>query len=73
MTAATKNIGECPDCGSEVRFKKMPYMGQMITCRSCNTLLEVVNRFPLELDWAEDEWDEAFDEYDSKQSSRQNN
>ena len=63
MTHATKNIGECPDCGSEVRFKKTPYVGQLITCRTCNTLIEVVERFPLELDWAEAEWDEEIDEH----------
>lgn len=63
MTNATKNIGECPDCGSEVRFKKTPYVGQLITCRTCDTLLEVTNRFPLELDWAEAEWDEEIDEH----------
>ena len=70
MSVESKNIGECPDCGGEVRFKKTPYVGQEITCRNCNTYLEVVNRFPLQLDWAEMAWDEEEDEVESSHSNR---
>ena len=31
----SKNIGLCPDCGEEVRFKKAPFVGQLVTCRRC--------------------------------------
>lgn len=70
MTAETKNIAECPDCGNEVRFKKTPFLGQVTTCRNCDTLLEVVNRFPLELDWVAADWDDEVDEYESSKSER---
>lgn len=72
MTAESKNIGSCPDCGAEVRFKKTPYMGQTVTCRQCDTLLEVVSRFPVALDWAEVAWedDEDFEAFESSKTGR---
>jgi lysine biosynthesis protein LysW len=70
MTAETKNIAECPDCGNEVRFKKNPFLGQVTTCRSCDALLEVVNRFPIELDWVDPDWDDEADEYESSKPDR---
>lgn len=73
MSAESKNIGLCPDCGGEVRFKKTPYIGQVSTCRHCDTLVEVVSRFPIELDWADSQWeeDEDFDDYEVNDSSNQ--
>lgn len=54
-----KNISECPSCGAEIRFKKTPYLGQLVSCRRCDTRLEVVQRSPIELAWA---GEELFDE-----------
>ena len=54
-----KNIGMCPECGAEVRFKKAPYLGQMLSCRRCDARLEVVQRSPVELAWI---GEELFDE-----------
>lgn len=55
-----KNIAFCPDCGGEIRFKRIPFVGQDITCRQCNTALVVVSKSPIELDWAayEEDWEE---------------
>lgn len=69
MTNSIKVIGICPDCNSEIRFRKSPHLGQLVTCHNCQTSLEVVRRDPLELDWAfddpfEEDDDEDFDEYD---------
>ncbi|MFW5940172.1 MAG: hypothetical protein ACOC8X_13105 [Chloroflexota bacterium] len=74
-----KVLGICPDCNSEIRFRKAPHLGQLVTCHNCETSLEVVRRDPLELDWAFqdpfedddedlddiDEWDDE-EEYDDE-------
>lgn len=63
MSNSIKVISTCPDCNSEIRFRKAPHLGQLITCHNCQTSLEVVRRNPLELDWAfEDPFDEDDDE-----------
>jgi lysine biosynthesis protein LysW len=62
---STKVIGVCPDCDAEIRFRKAPHLGQLLTCGHCQTSLEVVRREPLELDWAfEDPFDEEEDDFD---------
>ncbi len=61
---ANKRIGYCPDCGSEVRLRKAPHLGQIVNCGSCGTTLEVVSREPLELDWS---FEEPLDEEDELQ------
>ncbi|HUM69811.1 MAG TPA: hypothetical protein PLK31_13310 [Chloroflexota bacterium] len=74
MTAESKNITLCPDCGSEVRLRKPPYLGQLITCHHCDSVLEVVNRSPLELDWAEAAWDDdAGSTFDAGRNGRRRN
>lgn len=65
MSNSIKVIGLCPDCNAEIRFRKSPHLGQLVTCHNCQTSLEVVRRDPLELDWAfDDPFDEDEDEYD---------
>ncbi len=65
MSNSIKVIGVCPDCNAEIRFRKSPHLGQLVTCHNCQTSLEVVRRDPLELDWAfDDTFDEEEDEYD---------
>ena len=55
---ANNKMGYCPECGSEVRLRKAPHIGQKVTCAVCKSKLKVVNRNPVELDWAEgDEFD----------------
>jgi lysine biosynthesis protein LysW len=65
MSNSIKVIGICPDCNGEIRFRKSPHLGQLVTCHNCQTSLEVVRRDPLELDWAFDEpFDEDEDDYE---------
>lgn len=70
MSNSIKVIGLCPDCNAEIRFRKSPHLGQLITCHNCQTSLEVVRREPLELDWAfddpfdDEEEDEDYDDFD---------
>ncbi len=63
MANSIKVIGVCPDCNSEIRFRKSPHLGQLVTCHNCQTSLEVVRRDPLELDWA---FDDPFEEDDEE-------
>ncbi len=66
-----KNIAWCPNCGGEIRFKKVPFLGQEIVCRQCNTNLVVVEKSPIELDWADYDDDYAdYDEEFEEQNSR---
>ncbi|HSM58564.1 MAG TPA: hypothetical protein VK879_20590 [Candidatus Sulfomarinibacteraceae bacterium] len=60
-----KVLGICPDCSSEIRFRKAPHLGQLVTCHNCETNLEVVRRDPLELDWAfQDPFEDDDEDYD---------
>ena len=65
MSNSIKVIGVCPDCNGEIRFRKSPHLGMLVTCHNCQTSLEIVRRDPLELDWAfDDPFDEDEDEED---------
>lgn len=65
MSNSIKVISACPDCNAEIRFRKSPHLGQLVTCYNCQTSLEVVRRNPLELDWAFDgPFDEDEDDYE---------
>ena len=74
--AQSKNIGLCPDCGEEVRFKKLPYVGQLMTCRRCSAQLKVVRKSPVILRLAEEAWEEEdeadFEEFESPRSNQRN-
>jgi len=48
-------IAICPACGSEIVLSRRPHDGQLITCRTCDSRLEVVSQSPLELEWAFDD------------------
>lgn len=55
----------CPSCGAQVSVKGTPKIGVHVTCKSCDTELEVVWLDPLELDWPMDEYEgELEDEVD---------
>ena len=63
--SSIKSISACPDCNAEIRFRKTPHLGQIVTCHNCQTNLEVVRRNPLELDWAfQDPFDEDDEDYE---------
>ena len=56
----------CPACGSDMHFKKLPRRGTTVTCRECQSLLEVTRLAPLTLQWAfeeplgDDDYDDAY-------------
>lgn len=55
----------CPSCSAQVSVKGAPKIGMKVTCRSCDTALEVVWLDPLELDWPMDDSDYETEEVDS--------
>lgn len=68
MKNKSKKIAICPQCDSEVRFKKPAQVGQTMSCRNCSSQLQVITTTPIELDWAS-EVDHA--ERDNKKVSKQ--
>jgi lysine biosynthesis protein LysW len=56
--AHNSDVAYCPECDAKINVKS-PKLGQIVTCRVCDTRLEVVDLKPLELDWAfEDDLDD---------------
>ena len=56
--AHKSDVAYCPECDAKLNIKS-PKLGQIVSCRVCDTRLEVVDLKPLELDWAfEDEFDD---------------
>ncbi len=59
--AHKSDVAYCPECDSKINVKS-PKLGQIVSCRVCDTRLEVVDLKPLELDWAfEDDFDDLDD------------
>jgi hypothetical protein len=59
----------CPACGSDMHFRKLPRRGTTVTCRQCQSLLEVTRLAPLTLEWA---FEEPFDDDDYEDIYRGN-
>ncbi len=56
--AHKSDVAHCPECDAKINVKS-PKLGQIVSCRVCDTRLEVVDLKPLELDWAfEDDFDD---------------
>lgn len=66
---AKKEIAFCPECDSRLRLRTVR-LGQRITCRECDTALEVVELNPIELDWAFEEPLEE-EEYEPRYRSKE--
>lgn len=59
--AQKSDVAYCPECDAKINIKS-PKLGQIVSCRVCDTRLEVVDLKPLELDWAfEDDFDDLDD------------
>jgi alpha-aminoadipate carrier protein LysW len=55
---------ECISCGSEIRFREKPKLGQLVKCPRCDAELEVVWLDPVEVDWPfVDDYDDDEDYY----------
>ncbi|MCA9949865.1 MAG: hypothetical protein KDE48_09475 [Anaerolineales bacterium] len=48
----SKIAAYCPGCDTQIRFKRQPHRGQLITCPECEDMLEVVQTSPIVLEWA---------------------
>lgn len=57
MTNKATVTAVCPDCGEDIELKGKVTLGRKVTCPNCDAELEVVETSPIELDWAEDEYD----------------
>ena len=68
MESKPKRVAaECPDCGETVTLRGPVRVGQRVTCPHCESVLEVVESDPVELDWAYDEdLDQDEDEEDDE-------
>jgi len=56
-------VTNCISCDEEIRLRKPPKIGMLVTCSGCGAEFEVVWLDPLELDWPFiDDWDDEEDE-----------
>ncbi len=64
MSKQTMKItAPCPLCTATIYFDKYPEEGQFVICPECNDMLEVVDTWPIELDWSAVEYAD-YDDYD---------
>ena len=55
-------VAECPECGSNIRFHNPLKLDQIVVCPECDEELQVVELNPLQLDWANDEVDDDYED-----------
>ena len=62
-------VTTCPECSIEISFSWPPALKDVIYCIECDTNLEVIQTYPLKLDWYfeepfdEKDYEDSFDEY----------
>ncbi len=66
--AHKSDVAYCPECDAKVNVKS-PRVGQIVTCRHCDTRLEIVDLKPLELDWT---FEDDFDDFDFEDEDLEN-
>lgn len=52
---AVRLVAACPECHAQIRFRKQPELGDLVTCPECSTMAEVIREAPIKLSWAFDE------------------
>jgi lysine biosynthesis protein LysW len=57
-------VAICPACGAKIDFTKPLYLDQLVTCRECETELQVYQLNPLKLDWTFDDYADDYEEWD---------
>jgi lysine biosynthesis protein LysW len=57
-------IANCIECDEEIEISGRPRLGQKVTCTNCGAELEVASINPLELDWAEEDYDDDWEDDD---------
>jgi hypothetical protein len=57
-------MGRCPSCGEYTYLGDQMWIGQQITCNSCDDTLEIIKLDPVILDWVfiSDNGNHYFDE-----------
>ena len=50
-------MGFCPECDADISVGSKPSIGQQITCASCGAFLRIISLSPIEIDWADDDFD----------------
>ena len=60
--------GFCPECDAEIKFKVAPRIGFETNCQGCGALLKVIADAPIELDWADEAWDDSDDSDDEDEN-----
>lgn len=58
----------CPECDTRIRFHVQPRLGQLVTCRECGEISEVVKLDPIKLNWAYADEEEQY-HYDQQNRS----
>jgi alpha-aminoadipate carrier protein LysW len=61
MNKSVKTRARCPECEAWVTISDKANLGDLVTCRECETQLEIVGFDPVELDYAD--WGDE-DDYD---------
>ena len=46
----------CPSCRAAIRLDADPVIGQRVNCPKCHTQLEVIWLYPVDLDWADENY-----------------
>ncbi len=53
-----RNLVNCLSCNIKIDVGEHPEVGQIVTCKNCETEFELIDLDPLTLDWPLDEEDE---------------
>ena len=56
----------CPNCDAEFNIGN-PKLGAFVTCRECDTALEIISVNPLEVDFPLDSYDDDWDDEDEEE------
>ena len=70
---AQQGFADCPDCGADVRLKGKPFIGQILYCNDCRTMLEVDQLNPVFLlvaEWFAEDMVEAPRRHNRKSGRR---
>ena len=55
-----KTVVECLLCDKDIYVGNYPNLGKFITCKSCESVFEIINIDPVMIDWPYDDDDESF-------------
>lgn len=56
----------CPACDEAITIQEKPKIGHRLRCPSCDTEIEVIDVNPVELDWAYEDEDDFYDDWEEE-------